>query len=256
MDLPSGVLMKHRMEKPGGEVGIMKTEGKCAQCMVKKKICQSTEGMSPAFCSTQLYPEVMEKAAEEYRKKDNLKFAYNASLQEAECYIDRGVDPFYKYPVKPRVQEIIEFSRKMGYKKLGVAFCGGLHNEAAVFCKILEDHGFEVVSVMCKVGGIDKSVLGLVGAHERLQAGRQESMCNPIAQAKVLNAAETDFNILVGLCVGHDSLFLKYSSAMATVFAVKDRVMGHNPLAAIYTYDSYCERFKQDRLKKIGVQEE
>jgi uncharacterized metal-binding protein len=198
----------------------------------------------------------MEKASAEYQKADNLNFAYNASLQEAECYIDRSDEPFYKYPVKPRVQEIIEFSRKMGYKRLGVAFCGGLHKEAAVFCRILEDHGVEVVSVMCKVGGIDKSAIGLVGAHERLQAGKMESMCNPIAQAEVLNAAETDFNILLGLCVGHDSMFIKYSKAMVTVFAVKDRVMGHNPLAAIYTYDSYCERFKQDRLKKIGVLEE
>ena len=71
----------------------------------------------------------------------------------------------------------------------------------------------------------------------------------------MLNTAETEFNILLGLCVGHDSMFMKYSQAMVTVFAVKDRALGHNPLAAIYTYDSYSERFKQDRLKKIEVVE-
>jgi len=81
-------------------------------------------------------------------------------------------------------------------------------------------------------------------------------MCNPISQAEVLNAADTDFNILLGLCVGHDSLFLKYSKALVTVFAVKDRVLGHNPLGAIYNYDSYYERFKQDRLKDISVKDE
>lgn len=227
-------------------------EGKCAQCMVKIRFCRSKEGIAPAFCSTKLYPEAIEKATEEYKKTDILNFAHNASVQEAECYIDRAANPHYKYPVKPRVQEIIEFSRKMGYKKLGVAFCGGLHKEANIFCKILEDHGFDVVSVMCKVGGVDKDFIN-IAPHERVQVGERESMCNPIAQAEVLNAANTEFNILLGLCVGHDSMFIKYSKAMITVFAVKDRAMGHNPLAAIYTYDSYSERFKQDRLKTVEV---
>lgn len=232
-----------------------KNEGKCALCMVKTRYCRSKEeGTAPVFCSTKLYPEAIEKAVAEYAKPDIHQFARNASLQEAECYIDRSATPHYKFPVKPRVQEIIEFSRKMGYKKLGVAFCGGLHKEANVFCKILEDHGFDVVSVMCKVGGVDKDILE-IGPDERVQAREAESMCNPIAQAEVLNAAETDFNILLGLCVGHDSMFIKYCKAMVTVFAVKDRAMGHNPLAAIYTYDSYCERFKQDRLKKVDIVE-
>ena len=232
----------------------MENEGKCSQCMVKNRICRSKEGSAPAFCSTVLYPEAIKKAVAEYQKPDILKFAHNASVQEAECYIDRSAEPAYRYPVKPRVQEIMEFSRKMGYQKLGVAFCGGLHKEAAVFCKILEDHGFDVVSVMCKVGGVDKDAIG-IQAHERVQIGKPESMCNPISQAEVLNTAGTDFNILLGLCVGHDSLFIKYSQAMVTVFAVKDRAMGHNPLGAIYTYDSYCERFKQDRLKEIEVKD-
>ena len=232
----------------------MQTEGKCSQCMVKDRICRSKEGSAPAFCSTVLYPDAIKKAAAEYDKADIQKFAHNASVQEAECYIDRTAKPAYRFPVKPRLQEIIEFARKMGYQKLGVAFCGGLHKEAAVFCKILEDHGFDVVSVMCKVGGIDKAALGLAD-HERVRIGQPEPMCNPIAQAEVLNAAGTEFNVLLGLCVGHDSLFIKYSQAMISVFAVKDRVLGHNPLAAIYTYDSYSDRFKQDRLKTLEVKE-
>jgi len=230
----------------------MNTEGKCAQCMVKNPICRQEDGASPAFCSTILYPQSIEKAACEYEKNDIKPFAYNASVQEAECYIDREANPSYKYPVKPRVQEIIEFARKMGYRKLGVAFCAGLHREAAIFCRILEDHGFNVISVVCKVGGVDKGTIGLQ-EHEKVQIGKFETMCNPIAQAEVLNASETEFNIILGLCVGHDSLFMKNSRAMVTVFAVKDRVLGHNPLAAIYNYDSYYERFKQDRIKEVDV---
>ena len=67
-------------------------------------------------------------------------------------------------------------------------------------------------------------------------------MCNPIMQAELLNDAETDFNILVGLCVGHDSLFFKYSDAMTTVLVAKDRVLGHNPAAALYTTSTYYAR--------------
>jgi len=236
---------------------IMELQGKCAQCMLPKRICQKKDGSNPAFCSTVLYPEALAKAAQEYEKKDVREFAFQASAQEAECYIDRSAVPAYRFPVKPRLQEIIEFSRRMGYRKLGVAFCSGLHREAAIFCKILEDHGFDVVSVMCKVGGVDKTAIGIeFDSQARIHAGEFEPMCNPISQAEVLNAAGTEFNILLGLCVGHDSLFMKYSKALVTVFAVKDRVLAHNPLGAIYTYESYYERFKKDRLKTLKVKDE
>ena len=65
-----------------------------------------------------------------------------------------------------------------------------------------------------------------------------------LAQAKVLAAAETELNILLGLCVGHDTLFLQHSEAPCTVLAVKDRVTGHNPLAAVYTSGVYYDRLR------------
>ncbi|HEM61936.1 MAG TPA: DUF1847 domain-containing protein, partial [Chloroflexi bacterium] len=68
--------------------------------------------------------------------------------------------------------------------------------------------------------------------------------CHPIAQAQILNDAETDFNILLCLCVGHDSLFLKHSDALCTVLAAKDRLLGHNPLAALYLSHSYYRRVR------------
>ncbi len=226
--------------------------GKCALCKIPHKICNELEGQGPAFCSTTLYPEQISQANIEYEKPDINEFARQAEIQEAECYIDRESEPHYRFPVKTRIQELIEFSRKMGYRKLGLAFCAGLHQESAIVHKILEDHGFEVVSVVCKVGGVEKETIGLK-PHEKVKVGKYETMCNPITQAKILNAAGTDFNILLGLCVGHDSLFIKYSDAMVSVFAVKDRVLGHNPLAAIYNYNSYYERFQKDRLKDLTV---
>ncbi|MEN6413404.1 MAG: DUF1847 domain-containing protein [Veillonellales bacterium] len=230
----------------------MISHGKCAQCKLKNRICQRMDGNSPAFCSTCLYADVIQEAEDEYNIAEINKFACEAAEQEATCYIDRKASPGYLYPVKPRVQEIIEFARRMEYRKLGVAFCMGLHKEAAVFCKILEDHGFDVVSVVCKVGGKDKTFLGLK-ENQKIHEGCFEPMCNPIAQAKILNTAQTEFNILLGLCVGHDSLFIKYSQSLVTILAVKDRVLGHNPLAAIYNYDSYYERFQTDRIKELDV---
>ena len=63
-------------------------------------------------------------------------------------------------------------------------------------------------------------------------------MCNPIAQAEIINEEKPDWVILLGLCVGHDTLFLKYCKQPVTVLAVKDRVLAHNPLAAIYLSSS------------------
>ena len=126
----------------------------------------------------------------------------------------------------------------MGYKKLGLAFCIGLSKEAAIVKEILAHKGFEVVSVMCKVGRVLKDKIG-VKNEEKIMPGIDEAMCNPVLQAKVLNDEKTDFNVLLGLCVGHDSLFFKHADAHTTVLAVKDRVTGHNPLAAIYLSHSY-----------------
>jgi len=99
----------------------------CTKCGVKNKICLSPEGQGPAFCPTLHRKESIARANEEYTKPDILKFAHEASVQEAECYINRGVKPYVLHPSKPRVQETCEFAHKMGYRRLGVAFCAGLH---------------------------------------------------------------------------------------------------------------------------------
>jgi uncharacterized metal-binding protein len=210
----------------------------CAKCGIKNKICRSPEGQGPAFCPTLHRKQSIAKANEEYTKPDILKFAHEASIQEAECYIKRDVKPFVPHPTKPRVQEICEFAQKMGYKKLGVVFCTGLHGEAFSLTQILEAQGFEVISVVCKAGGTPKEQIG-IKEEEKIRIGTFESMCSPIAQAMILNEEKTEFNILVGLCVGHNSLFLKYSETYCTVLVAKDRVLSHNPCAALYTTGSY-----------------
>ncbi len=86
--------------------------------------------------------------------------------------------------------------------------------------RVLRNNGFQVVSVICKTGGLDKSRAG-VPEECKLQPGQFEAMCNPIAQAELLNSQDTQFNICLGLCVGHDSLFYQYSKALVTTLVVK-----------------------------------
>ena len=213
----------------------------CALCKVEIKICQSQEGTGPQFCPTKNKEKELQTALYKYQDQGTLRFAKAASLQEAECYIRREERPFVMRPTKTRVEEVIEFAQKMDFRKLGVAFCAGLFSEGNTFVRILEKHGFEVISVCCKVGGVPKEFLGLRD-DEKVRVGTFESMCNPITQAEIMNEAGTDFNILVGLCVGHDALFLKQAKALTTVLVAKDRVLGHNPVAALYGAKGYFQR--------------
>jgi len=219
----------------------------CAKCPAVEKICRVPAGKGPEWCPTKNREDVWRPAIESYRDPAVREFAHAASVQEGECYANREEKPYVMQPVKTRLQELIEFSRRMGYKRLGMAFCGGLSNEAAVLAEILQVQGFEVVSVTCKVGGVPKETIGIKD-EEKIYIGKFEPMCNPISQSRILNAANTDFNIMLGLCIGHDALFLRNIRGLSTVFAVKDRVTGHNPMAALYTSRSYYQR-----LAKVPV---
>ena len=226
-----------------------KIQPQCAECSIKGRTCESGQkGKNPAFCPTVNYKSVIEKVLKEYEKPEIKEFARMASIQEGECYINREIKPYTLHPSKPRVQEVCEFARKMKYKKLGIAFCGGLKTEARVLSEILNAQEFNVASVMCKCGGIEKEKIGL-SEEQKVRINEFDPMCNPIVQASILNEEETDFNILVGLCVGHDSLFFKYSKAFTTVLIAKDRVLGHNPAAALYTSGSYYARLLKPGFK-------
>ena len=98
-----------------------------------------------------------------------------------------------------------------------------------------------MVSVICKTGGISTEEVG-IPEEVKIHPGEFEAMCNPIAQAKLLNEQHTEFNIEVGLCVGHDSMFYKYSDAMVTTLVAKDRVLAHNPCGAIYCAEGYFKK--------------
>jgi uncharacterized metal-binding protein len=218
----------------------------CAACghEASKRICVDEDGIGSKGCPTLVYNDVLVEANTEYDRSEIREFARQASRQEADCYANRHQRPYVEQPTKTRIVEIYEFAEKMKYHRLGLAFCVGLVKEAGIVEDILKDRGFEVVSVLCKAGRTSKDRIGIED-EDKIHQGTDESMCNPIYQAKLLNHAKTELNILLGLCVGHDSIFFKYAEAPTTVLAAKDRVTGHNPLAAIYLSDSYYRKIKQ-----------
>jgi uncharacterized metal-binding protein len=166
-------------------------------------------------------------ALEAYRQAENRKLLEVSSRIEAEHYMQWT-----------RLEEIIGFAEQMDYKTIGIAHCVGLTNEAKKLKDIL-DQKFEVAAICCKFSGIDKKDFDLT----QINIDRYEAICSPIGQAMVLNDLKTDLNIIVGLCVGHDILFTKYSQAPVTTFIVKDRVTGHNPAVALYS-NYYLKKLK------------
>jgi uncharacterized metal-binding protein len=135
------------------------------------------------------------------------------------------------YGKEPRIREVILLARELGLRRLGLAFCVGLAEEARVIADILSRE-FEVISVCCKLCGIEKKAMGLerIEPHEDM-----EIMCNPAGQAAMLNGAGSELNIVCGLCVGHDAVFSMASRAPVTTLIVKDRVLAHNPVGAVYS---------------------
>ncbi len=144
----------------------------------------------------------------------------------------------------PRLQEIVLFAKEAGFRKLGLAFCIGLADEARVIDKILSRE-FEIASVCCKLSAVDKRVFGL----EQIDPDAEEVMCNPIGQADMLNRARTELNIICGLCVGHDAVFSLHSEAPVTTLIAKDRVLAHNPVGAVYNQYVHKRFFPEETRK-------
>lgn len=167
------------------------------------------------------------------------KDCFTISSDHRELYNDDNIVELHRtasaigarcYGKETRLGEVILLGKELGYRKIGLAFCIGLSEEAKIIDEILSKH-FEVISVCCKVSGINKRDFDL----PQISSESQEVMCNPAGQAQLLNDAETQLNVLCGLCVGHDAIFTKVSDAPVTTLIVKDRVLAHNPAGAVYS---------------------
>jgi len=200
----------------------------CAYC--KENSCkQENPENYPINCPSREKEEI-EKIKEIYKEDDNEKFAKISAVVESSGYCKNT-----------RLEEIIDFANRSDYKKLGIVFCIGLIREAKILSSVLKHNGFEVNSIVCKNGNIPKEFIK-IKEEEKIHPNKYETMCNPIGQAVFLNKEKSDLNIILGLCVGHDSLFIKYSEAPVTVYATKDRVLGHNAMVALYQAESYYKK--------------
>ena len=198
----------------------------CVDCGTQN--CKFKTRTYPEFClTTNLDQEDALWASERYEEDRNHEVMVASAEVEYEGYCQWT-----------RVQEIMEFARKIGAKKIGIANCIGLINEARIFARILRANDFEPYAVICKVEGRAKTSMGIPEKCEEIGP----AMCNPILQARLLNKAGTDLNVVMGLCVGHDSLFYRYSEAYVTTLITKDRVTGNNPAASLYTAGSYYRK--------------
>lgn len=203
-------------------------EMSCIDCAVKN--CDKMDNTYPEFClTTNMDQDVYKDAMDCYKEEENHNIMVTAA--EVEC------DHYCQYT---RVEEIMAFAERIGAKKIGIATCVGLLKESRTLAAIFRKRGFTVFGITCKAGSTPKSDVGIPERCNKIGI----NMCNPILQAKMLNHAKTDLNVVVGLCVGHDSLFYKYSEAITTTMITKDRVLGHNPAAALYTADTYYKKLQ------------
>lgn len=197
----------------------------CADCAIRA--CRGKGGEYPEFCLTaHLDPALLDRSLELLRGGENA-LAVASARNEHEGYCTRC-----------RVEEVMHLAQLMGWKKLGIATCVGLLTESRALARVLRAHGYEVFGVACKCGAVKKTEIGV--PEECMKTG--PNICNPILQALLLNREKTELNIAMGLCVGHDSLFYKYSEAYVTTLVAKDRLLCHNPVAPLYLLDGYWKK--------------
>jgi uncharacterized metal-binding protein len=208
---------------------------KCSDCAAPLCYLNVFEH-APAFCPSTRYEKEIEEVSRAVAGGDLAEIARVSSVVEAAGYCE-----------KTRVEELVDFARRLALGRLGIAFCVGLRREAAVLADILEGNGFEVVSVCCKLGGIAKEEFGVADG-EKINPGTYEGACNPAAQAMALEREGSQLNVLLGLCVGHDTIFFATTRVPTTVLATKDRVTGHCPMQPLYLADSYYGRIKNAQV--------
>lgn len=224
------------------------TDPACAYCPGNVRACRVGESVErgPGYCPTKVDPDGINDSAGKYDDADVCRISQVSAIVEAVGYC--------KWT---RVQEISEFAKRMGFKKIGIATCISFVDHAKVLSGILESHGFEVASVACKHGGIRKEELGLKD-EEKIRPGTYEAICNPVGQAELLARAGCEFNVVLGLCVGHDSLFFKHAQGLTTVLVAKDRVLAHNPIGALNLADTYYSQLwgpdRPEKPPKIPVE--
>jgi len=179
----------------------------CTNC--KSKICKVNES-----CGAEKFDS--NSIINEYKLIENQQI-----VQAAAELVDNN-----KAGTLSRLQEIIEFSKSMNYKHLGIAFCFGMEKDIKIFVDILKENKFKISAISCSVGGLTQDNVNENSCIHKIS-------CNPIGQAQQINSENVDFTIIAGICLGHDILLQRNLKSDFTTFIVKDRIFKHNTLLAL-----------------------
>lgn len=158
-----------------------------------------------------------------------------------------GTEDQHRYT--PRLRSVINLCKHAGFKRIGLAFCRDFMKEAQLYASIIRKHGIEVVAVCCANGGYQIEA----GGSLRKTNSSESPMCNPVGQAMVMNFMDTEFNLVMGLCIGSEALFIQQARAMSSVVLVKDPVTCHRPLAALRLEKNYAHIFYHEEEKHDAV---
>ena len=132
-----------------------------------------------------------------------------------------------------RLTELIYFCLEMRYERIGVAYCVDLRDATEILVRVLRRF-FKVHPVCCKIGG--HALPGRFGLPGEEETPLERAVaCNPQSQAEAINRMRTDLNVLVGLCMGADCIFVRHSKAPVTTLFVKDKSLANNPVASVYS---------------------
>ena len=206
----------------------MTADPQCSKCGVLRCRSLNPNLKLPDFCPTKNNPDIIADTVSRHKNDPEVR-AINQAWVEL---MNRVYQNRY---VWTRLEEVMEYARIRGVKKIGIATCYALLPECRMLTSVLEENGFNVASVSCLSGEVKPEDVDVV---------REGVFCNPLMQAEVLARAGTQPNIILGLCIGHDILFTKNSKADVTTLVVKDRATGHKPAAALYlSAGFYRDRF-------------
>lgn len=179
----------------------------CIDCAINN--CEQRDAVHPAFCPGNSFDLANDRVL-----KQQIEEEQNRKIIEAAAY---SAHVGHREKLS-HLEETVVFAKRFGARKIGIAACVSLAAESRNTAKVLRAQGFEVVGAVCKAGCITFGELNV----EPDERGPEAVLCNPLYQAQLLNEAQTDLNVVIGLCTGHDALFLRYAQAPCTVLTAKD----------------------------------
>ena len=209
----------------------MNPRRKTLSCLCPKQGCwRGIDKGIPEYCEANNFINEVENSTNEYKK------AETRALYKAASIVGQN-----NKGMTPRIKEAVLFAKELKLERVGFAACISMEREMPIIEKLFTKEGFQVFTVSCQIGRVSAESRGVPEVKDFVR-----SMCNPIAQANILNRNKTQLNFILALCMGHDILFTQYSEAPVSTLIVKDRVTGNNPAAAIYGWHRRKDLFDID----------